>query len=124
MSKQINELAEIFSEYLSASDVFTSNVLSKISYQVICKRINLKMNQKQFAKYMKVSQAMVSKWESGDYNFTVEAISKLCEKLNLTYEIQFKEQNEIKEQIENNLNKCQEWECQFYNISNMRGDAV
>ena len=35
------------------------------------------MNQSEFAKYMGVSQSMISKWESGEYNFSCESIAQL-----------------------------------------------
>ena len=41
------------------------------------------MTQKEFAKFMGVTQGMVSKWESGDYNFTIESICNILEKLDL-----------------------------------------
>lgn len=41
------------------------------------------MSQKEFATYMGVSQSMVSKWESREYNFTTKALNEICKKLNL-----------------------------------------
>ena len=34
---------------------------------------------------MDVSQAMISKWESGEYNFTINTLNEICNKLNLDF---------------------------------------
>ena len=62
------------------------DILYKISTAVWEKRINDNMSQTQFAKVLGVSQAMISKYESGDYNFTIHQICKLCEQLDLSLE--------------------------------------
>jgi transcriptional regulator with XRE-family HTH domain len=41
------------------------------------------MTQKEFADYMGVTQGMVSKWESREYNFTIKSLNEICQKLNL-----------------------------------------
>ena len=41
------------------------------------------MTQKEFAAFMGVTQGMVSKWESRDYNFTIRSLNEICEKLEL-----------------------------------------
>ena len=43
---------------------------------------------------MGVTQAMVSKWESAEYNFTIETIAHISEKLNTTFDIEFKPESE------------------------------
>lgn len=43
----------------------------------------MNMTQKEFAEYMDVSQGMVSKWESREYNFTIKSLNEICEKLQL-----------------------------------------
>ena len=52
------------------------------------------MSQKQFAQFMGVSQAMVSKWESGDCNFTIETIAKICDKLDLIPQLELISEND------------------------------
>ena len=66
--------------------------LAKISAKIERRRLeyykwNLKrakdMTQKEFAAYMNVSQGMVSRWESREYNFTIKTLNEICQKLNL-----------------------------------------
>ena len=58
--------------------------LAKISAKIERRRLELNMTQKEFAAYMNVSQGMVSRWESREYNFTIKTLNEICQKLNLT----------------------------------------
>lgn len=80
--------AEIIGRYIDDGDLCAIEALAKISGRIISKRYELGLNQKEFARYMGVSQAMVSKWEGGDYNFTISTIASICEKLGLSFSIQ------------------------------------
>lgn len=75
--------AEALADSLSRSDVLEIVLKNTIVSALITARVERSMNQKEFAAFMGVSQAMVSKWESGECNFTVETVSKICEKLGL-----------------------------------------
>ena len=57
--------------------------LAKISAKIERRRLELNMTQKEFATYMNVSQGMVSRWESREYNFTIKTLNEICQKLNL-----------------------------------------
>lgn len=59
--------------------------LALISSAIEIRRKDLGMNQKQFASFMGVSQAMISKWESGEYNFTINTLNEICDKLGLDF---------------------------------------
>ena len=60
---------------------------AKIASAILTKRYELKMSQTDFADYMNVSQAMVSKWESGENNFSISTIAEICEKLSMVFDI-------------------------------------
>lgn len=90
----LDELFQLFDDKLTLADINASKYLGKISAAIVQKRIELKMTQKEFAGYVDVSQSMVSKWESGDYNFTVKGLAELAEKLNMELYINFKEYRE------------------------------
>lgn len=54
-----------------------------IAAKIYLRRKEMGLTQKEFAKLMNVSQVMVSKWEKGDYNFTVRNIAELENKLEI-----------------------------------------
>jgi len=86
-----NELQDLFAQYLKDSDILAATALAKISATITKKRVALNMNQTAFAKHMGVSQSMVSKWESGNYNFTIETIAEICSKLRCGFDIEIKD---------------------------------
>jgi transcriptional regulator with XRE-family HTH domain len=43
------------------------------------------MNQESFAALLGVSQGMVSKYESGEYNFTIGSLNEICSKIGLEF---------------------------------------
>ena len=83
----LKDLISIFDDNLSASDILSAKVLSKVSSIIVNSRIKLGMTQKEFAQYMNVSQGMVSKWESADYNFSLKTLSEIAAKLNLDLDV-------------------------------------
>ena len=77
--KEVAELRELYDMYYKVS-------VSLVEYR---KKNNL--SQKDLAKQLDVSQAMVSKLESGNYNYTVEQLWKLSKKVGFTFAITFEE---------------------------------
>lgn len=71
------------SEEVPESEVKATVELAKISAQIERGRLEKGMTQQDFAKYMGVSQGMISKWESREYNFTIKTLNEICEKINL-----------------------------------------
>jgi len=68
-------------------DFELDDMLYNIAIKIFDNRISRGMNQSEFSQLLGVSQSMVSKLESGDYNPTVEQLYKLSKKLNLQFEI-------------------------------------
>ena len=66
------------------------------------------MTQKEFAEHVQVSQAMVSKWEGGDYNFSIKSLAELAEKLDMDLHIALKE---YKDSVE--VNYSSKAECSY-----------
>ena len=54
------------------------------------KRLQLGLNQTQFGELFGASQGMVSKWESGDYNFTVQKLGEIFTVLKKIIELENK----------------------------------
>ena len=94
MSNQNKEVFEFISNYVSKSDVYATTAIAKISAFIYKRRKELGMSQRAFAKMMDVTQGMVSKWESAEYNFTIESIAQISEKLNVTFDIEFSPESE------------------------------
>ena len=82
-SCNIAELLDLFSESLSPADVLTSKLMAQISGAITKERMKLSMNQTEFAKYVSATQSQVSRWEHGDYNFSIRKIAEIAVKLNL-----------------------------------------
>ncbi|MCM1540224.1 MAG: helix-turn-helix domain-containing protein [Blautia sp.] len=79
----LSDLLQLFEDNVTVSDIIASSVLENISASIVEKRIQSDMTQKEFADHMCVSQGMVSKWESGDYNFTIRTLADIAEKLDM-----------------------------------------
>lgn len=71
-------------EYLNSAEI-----LQTVSLVIYRDRKDKKLTQKEYAKSVGVSQVMISKIESGNYNPTIEFLSKLAYKLNFTFKINF-----------------------------------
>lgn len=80
------------SEGLSEAEIKTTVELAKISAKIERCRLELGMTQKEFADYMGVTQGMVSKWESREYNFTVRSLNEICQKLGVSFSINLEKQ--------------------------------
>lgn len=121
MSDISNEMFDFLSEYLSKSDVYASKAIAKISMFIFKSRQDLNMTQKAFAQMMGVTQAMVSKWESAEYNFTIENIAHIAEKLNATFDIEFTPESEYLATNTNNhyesTTKNQTWQTNGHIIN-------
>ena len=89
-----NEMFDFLSNYISKSDVYAAKAISKVSMFIYKYRKELNMSQKAFAEMMGVSQGMVSKWESAEYNFTIENIANIAEKLGVIFDIEFTPESE------------------------------
>ncbi len=73
---------DLFSE-LTEADKTAANAKMDVAIAVRNKRIEMKKNQKELAQYLGVTQGMISKWENGNYNFTIDSLAALCDKLDI-----------------------------------------
>ena len=94
MKGNTKEMYEFVSNYISKSDIYAASVIAKISAFIINYWYKTGMTQKEFAKFMGVTQGMISKWESAEYNFSVESIAQIAEKLGVTVDITFTPEQE------------------------------
>lgn len=77
---------ELFAS-LSIAEKKTSLLKGSIASAIYGKRLSLNMNQKEFAKHIGVSQPMISKWESGHYNWSIESMLEILDKLDIDYDM-------------------------------------
>ncbi len=71
------------------------DIYYKISTAIFIYRTKRNLSQKKLAEKLGVTQAMVSKLESGDYNYTVEQLWKISQKLGFRFEVLLEETEEI-----------------------------
>lgn len=81
-----------------------------ISKFLVDYRVDNEMTQKQLAEKLNVSQVMISKYENGDYNFTLKKICEISEFLDakLTFDITLDE-DDSKLEVDWKIGK-QKWE--------------
>ncbi|NLZ82660.1 MAG: helix-turn-helix transcriptional regulator [Clostridiales bacterium] len=121
---------EWLSEGISQVEIEKIKKLALISSKIQLKRNSLGMNQKQFAKMMNVTQGMISKWESGEYNFTLTTLIDICSKLDLEFEPNIKDNEYCYENafetisisFENNIIPLDEW-CPSMRTEKTKGIA-
>ncbi len=88
----INEIFETAIEE-DPFDSFTNEekeiikIKAELAMAVRHKRAELNMNQAAFADSIGVSQSAVSKWESGEHNLSINTLSKILAKLDMTIQI-------------------------------------
>lgn len=87
--KTSHSLELIFNSYLSPSDQIANRKLGRIASEIEMWRVQHNMTQRDFAKFMGVSQVMVSKWESGEYNFSIKTLANLASRLNCSFDGMF-----------------------------------
>lgn len=84
--KNIAVAGDLFPELSSAEKKY-SYIAADVAVKIRDKRKELNMTQKDFAEYLNVSQSMVSKWESADYNFTLESLVQLFDRLDIKIDL-------------------------------------
>lgn len=83
MKNTIEDLLIALSDSMSAEEILLSSLKASIAADICDARIQRDLNQKEFATLLDVSQGMVSRWESGNGNFTLQTIASIASKLDL-----------------------------------------
>ena len=73
--------------------MLSAKLMAQFSNAITSERLNLNMSQQDFAKHINATQSLISRWECGDYNFSINRIAEIAAKLDLN--VDFK------------INKCQ-----------------
>lgn len=81
-----NDVSELLAKLTGGMDAKELTLIAlqvSIASAITAKRIKLGMTQKQFANKMGVSQGLVSRWENGDANFTLETLVNIADALDI-----------------------------------------
>ena len=70
------------------------DIYYQISTAIFQYRLKHNLSQTNLAEKLGVTQAMVSKLESGDYNYTIEQLWKVSQKLGFKLNVEFEEEAE------------------------------
>lgn len=82
----VSKTTNWLTEGLTKEELNIQKTLAIIAAELQFKRIDMGLDQKEFAKKLGVSQGLVSRWESGTYNFTITTLANICNKLGLLFE--------------------------------------
>ncbi len=88
-NNDLNTLFSLFADSVTPEDILSSKLMSQISSAIVKERLKLRMTQAEFAKHINVSQALVSRWERGNCNFSIKKIVEIASALNLDVNISF-----------------------------------
>ena len=99
MKNQKIETTNWLTKGISQEQLKTEKALAVIAAKIYTKRTQLGMDQKAFAKHMGVTQGLISRWESGTYNFSISTLISICEKLELTFDPHIFEKDAVPQNI-------------------------
>lgn len=68
---KLEDLLALFENVIQPEDIIYAKISSQVSSAITKERLRLNMNQKEFADYIHSQQSLVSRWESGKYNFSL-----------------------------------------------------
>lgn len=89
LQKIIDYLPKVeYEEHLKLANLY--EIYYEISVAIVEYRKNNSLSQKDLAKKLDTTVAWIKKFESGDYQYTIEQLNNIATALNLKFEIQFK----------------------------------
>lgn len=71
------------SAHLNSEELLLATLQGMIAAEISMRRQELELSQKEFSEKMHVSQGLVSRWENGDTNFTLQTLVKISSVLGL-----------------------------------------
>ena len=88
-SNDLSVLLSLFADSITPEDIISTKLMSQISSAIVKERLKLHMTQAEFAKHINVSQALVSRCERGNCNFSLKKVAEIASTLNLDVNISF-----------------------------------
>lgn len=83
----IEDLLKAITAELSPSEIIAATNKAAIGYQIFSYRDKYSMSIEELAKRLLVSKSTARKMESGFYNFSIDDIAKIAEKLDMQFSI-------------------------------------
>ncbi len=74
---------------LNDEEVILAALQSMIAADITGRRIEMKMTKKELAHLLNISQSTLSKWESGETNFTISTLVSIATKLGIEIQSPF-----------------------------------
>ena len=90
MNKHMDDLLSTLSNNISTEELLFTNYASELAVTIAEERIESGMTQKEFAEKMGKTQAIISKWENGETNFTLKTLIEIAQKLGLELDVSLK----------------------------------
>ncbi|MDR2898792.1 MAG: helix-turn-helix domain-containing protein [Clostridiales bacterium] len=90
------DVVNALADKLTLADLYSAHAISEVSVAIFKKRVSLGLTQKELGEKLGVKQSMISKWENGDYNFTLETIAEICAKMDMVINLRIEDYADIK----------------------------
>lgn len=109
---KLEDLLALFENVIQPEDIIYAKISSQVSSAIVKERLRLKMNQKEFADYIHSQQSLVSRWESGKYNFSLRKLSEISAALDMKLNLSLTPRRlQRKEFFSTDTIKYSEWTC-------------
>ena len=82
-NNNLDALLSALSDSLSDEELLLSVLQADIAARITSARASKSLSPKELADSMGVSQGLVSRWESGDVNFTLQTLARIALKLGI-----------------------------------------
>lgn len=84
---KLENLLALFEDTVQPEDIVYAKIASQASKHITRERLRLNMSQKEFADHIHATQSLVSRWESGKYNFSLKKLAEISVALDMDLHI-------------------------------------
>lgn len=84
MKATLEDLVNALTQHMTAVDIAQTAMHIEISRMIRSARRQINLSQKAMAEKMGVKQSMISRWESGDCNYTIDTLVEIADALGLS----------------------------------------
>lgn len=101
------DLTERYSQMLdkpidSYAGYMSTKILDEFSIQLVNYRIENQLNQKQLARVLGVTQPMISQYEAGTNNISINRLCEICEKIGIRVKVDYERTDSTSNGYSNN----------------------